>query len=171
MENTPSPNLCGSCTLCCRTAGVEELSKPAGAWCGHCDKGRGCRIYPERPASCREFACTWLAVRLEGGDIPDELRPDRCHVVLFEAGERMVMAQVNPAYPDAWRKGAAMRMLADYAASGTTVAVTAGPHHLVIDASGIHQGAVRGRDAQGNPQVEKVRKIGRVADVPKFRGA
>ena len=40
---------CGSCSECCRLIGVEELAKPAGQWCTHCDPGHGCRIYPERP--------------------------------------------------------------------------------------------------------------------------
>ena len=27
---------CGSCTLCCKTMGVDELAKPPGVWCQHC---------------------------------------------------------------------------------------------------------------------------------------
>lgn len=161
-----APNPCGSCTLCCRTAGVEEIAKPVGAWCTHCDKGKGCRIYSERPPSCREFACTWLAVRQEGLPIDDALRPDRCKVVFFDAGPGMLMAQVDPSYPDSWRKGAAMRAIADFAASGTTVMVVAGPHHVIVDATGIHQGRVVGRDRLGNPQIVRDRQIGRISTAP-----
>ncbi len=76
---------CGNCTACCKPMPIIELGKPFGEWCRHCDKGIGCRIYPERPDSCKEFRCQWLM----GLGREDE-RPDRIKVILdfvdFEDG-------------------------------------------------------------------------------------
>src|SRR4051812_14872278 len=48
---------CGTCTLCCKVAAVEELNKPNGVWCSHCLSGKRCTIYDQRPQSCRSFYC------------------------------------------------------------------------------------------------------------------
>ena len=50
---------CGSCTLCCKLIGVTELEKPAGEWCKHCEVGKGCKIYAERPETCSAWHCGW----------------------------------------------------------------------------------------------------------------
>jgi Fe-S-cluster containining protein len=70
---------CGSCTACCKTFAINspELVKPAGEWCKHCDKGRGCANYNNRPESCRAFVCEWRKGRGE-----EKHRPDRVKVVL-----------------------------------------------------------------------------------------
>jgi hypothetical protein len=52
---------CGSCSLCCKLLRIEELDKPAGVWCPHCQAGLGgCKIYGVRPGPCRSFHCAWL---------------------------------------------------------------------------------------------------------------
>lgn len=67
---------CGDCTLCCTLLAIErpELRKAAGVTCPHCLKG--CTIYPERPAPCREFHCAWRLLPIFGED----WRPDRSGV-------------------------------------------------------------------------------------------
>jgi len=70
---------CGDCTACCLLTTVRELSKDDGVLCPHCTTEIGCGIYEDRPLSCREFKCFWLA---EGW--PTHLRPDKCNV-MFEA--------------------------------------------------------------------------------------
>ena len=91
---------CGSCTLCCKVPAVHEVQKPAGIYCPHCTLGRGCRIYPDRPGSCRNFMCGWLVNPHLGPD----LKPDTCHVVLiWEDARRMLFADCDPDHPDAWR--------------------------------------------------------------------
>lgn len=67
---------CGSCTACCKTHPVRELDKPSGAWCKHCDRGKGCRIYSERPFGCRDFKCQWLL-----GSWAEDQRPNKVHIV------------------------------------------------------------------------------------------
>lgn len=52
--------ICGTCTACCKTLGVEELNKLPGKPCKHQRGGKGCNTYNDRPKSCREFSCEWL---------------------------------------------------------------------------------------------------------------
>lgn len=92
---------CGDCTMCCKIMGVKELAKPAGQWCPACKIGYGCKIYTTRPESCRIFECDWL----QESAYPDELRPDKCKVVITctTDGKHPVL-WVDPNYPDAWKK-------------------------------------------------------------------
>lgn len=77
---------CGECTVCCEVLRVDELDKPAGLLCEHCDAGTGCTIYDKRFEICRTYQCLWLQGVL--GDRP-ELRPDRCGV-LFQYTECLI---------------------------------------------------------------------------------
>jgi len=85
---------CGSCTLCCKLMavyhdeGLTRLQKPANTWCEHCDIGKGCRIYENRPKPCVVFECLWL----QHSEMPDELKPDRSHVVMFELPDEVKRA-------------------------------------------------------------------------------
>ena len=72
----PEVRSCGGCTACCKTHGVAELKKPGGTICPHCDVGSSCKIYAERPESCRVFRCSWLL-----GLGLEEYRPDKTGVV------------------------------------------------------------------------------------------
>ena len=91
---------CGTCTLCCKLMAIVELAKPPNLWCPHCAPGRGCKIYPDRPAECRSFACLWL----QSDSLPEEAKPERSKIVVTVEGERnQLVAHVDPAYPDAWK--------------------------------------------------------------------
>ena len=92
---------CGTCTLCCKVAAVEELSKPNGVWCHHCVKGQRCTIYERRPASCYNFYCQWMLQPLLG----PEWKPEHSKFALVqtESGQRLT-ALVDPGYPTAWRR-------------------------------------------------------------------
>jgi hypothetical protein len=116
--NTDTQNHCGSCTLCCKVLGVEEIAKPPARWCPYCRVGQGCGVYEARPPSCRAYQCVWLQWRSEGEDVPDNLRPDRCHVVI-DADLNGVDHYVrpDPARPEAWRKPAIQSMIKGIAAS------------------------------------------------------
>jgi hypothetical protein len=79
---------------------VDELQKPGGVYCSHCAIGQGCKIYSERPDSCRNFLCGWILNPHMG----PELKPDRCHVVLSWWEERRALiADCDPDRPEAWR--------------------------------------------------------------------
>ena len=106
---------CGTCTLCCKVAAVEELSKPNGAWCHHCVKGQRCAIYDARPPSCRSFYCQWM---IETGLGP-EWKPERAKFALVktEAGRRLT-ALVDPGFPSAWRRSPYYENLKQWATLG-----------------------------------------------------
>jgi hypothetical protein len=98
-EKTVSEKNCGSCTQCCRLLHVPELDKPAWVNCPNCALGVGCKIYSERPQSCRDFVCGWLSIP----DMGPDLKPDRCHVMLYQSDAYTMVANVDPDWPEAWR--------------------------------------------------------------------
>ena len=114
------PRNCGGCTMCCKTMGVAELNKPPNTWCSHCDTGTGCKIYEDRPHTCREFQCLWLQSNI----LPD-VRPDRCNVVLgptMDGGS--IVAYEN--IPGAADKGHMCRILKLLVDGGLAVIVICG---------------------------------------------
>jgi hypothetical protein len=115
---------CGTCTLCCKLMGIVELEKRPGAWCGHCDKGRGCTIYARRPPTCRDFSCMWLANPETMGE---ELRPDRCRVVIVaDAAHPNIVCHVDPGRPGAMAMPALQQLLARVHRHGKDVLVSRG---------------------------------------------
>jgi len=120
-------NHCGSCTACCRVFAIPQLDKKAGDWCKHCDIGKGCKIYADRPQMCQDYACLWLISqeREPGqGRLGPELRPDRCKVVITPTTNPNVMGAI-PTIPGAWRKGKAWELIERMALNG--IAVVIGP--------------------------------------------
>lgn len=92
---------CGTCSLCCKVLEIPELAKAKGAWCRHVVSGQGCGIYAGRPAVCRRFVCGWL----RRDDLPEIWKPSLSGMVLVEEDEgRRLIAHVDPARPDAWRR-------------------------------------------------------------------
>jgi hypothetical protein len=69
---------CGTCTLCCKIYAIRELNKPAGRWCVHAERDRGCKIYNERPDTCRGFYCMWRVDATLG----PEWKPETAHFVV-----------------------------------------------------------------------------------------
>lgn len=123
---------CGSCTMCCKTMGVIDMDppKPIHTWCAHCDKGKGCRIYEDRPPSCRGFDCIWL--QDEFGVMGPELRPDKTGVVLQPLINGAVVAHCDPSRPTAWRHPKLLPILKRLAAAGFPVSVEAGSRYWII---------------------------------------
>jgi hypothetical protein len=98
------------------------MKKPAGKWCEHCDIGVGCKIYEQRPPLCVDFACLWLQMKQRGSEVADDLRPDRCKVVFSPTTkEGLFSAMVMPGSPDAWRRGAAARLIKSMIDGGVRV--------------------------------------------------
>jgi hypothetical protein len=106
---------CGTCTLCCKVAAVEEVAKPMGVWCAHCLRNNGCAIYDSRPPSCRTFYCQWIVAKGLG----PEWKPERSKFALVktEAGRRLT-ALVDPGYPSAWRRSPYYENLKQWAVMG-----------------------------------------------------
>ncbi len=99
--STVAGRACGTCTLCCKVAAVEEMNKHNGVWCSHCKSGQRCTIYDRRPPSCRSFYCQWM---LEKGLGP-EWKPERAKFAMVKTeGGRRLTALVDPGFPSAWRR-------------------------------------------------------------------
>lgn len=129
----PRAKTCGSCTLCCKLMGVEELAKPMGVACVHCRPGKGCGIYADRPTGCRAFECVWLM----DPEMPHRFRPDQTRVVLDQDGDgRRLIARCDPANPMAWRRNPIYAALKAYAArewgQGKIVTAVAGRRTWLI---------------------------------------
>ncbi len=120
----PDENKCGTCTACCRVYAIPELSKPAGDWCRHCDVGKGCKIYPDRPAPrCTDFKCLWLESQ-DTIKLPLELRPDKCKVVfIMSTNPRVSTATTLPGYPDALQRPAVRELIDLMLLRGLSVAI------------------------------------------------
>lgn len=80
--NAATLRACGSCTACCHSVPVKDLGLLAFTPCRHertlPHLTTGCAIYQDRPRSCRMWSCQWLT----SADWPDDLRPDRCGIVI-----------------------------------------------------------------------------------------
>lgn len=72
LTNLPIPNRqCDGCTVCCEVLHIQQLEKPSWQLCKHACNG--CNIYDNRPQTCKDFNCLWLAGYLEG----EARRPDK----------------------------------------------------------------------------------------------
>ena len=103
----PNTNPCGDCAMCCKVTPIIELDSPAGDWCPHWKKK--CTIYEDRFDVCKIFYCLWNL-----GIVPEELNPKKTKCVLAMYKEEVLIVYCDPAYPDAWEKGAMGRFLAEW---------------------------------------------------------
>lgn len=123
---------CGDCTMCCRILPVPQLRKPAGRTCTHCRVGQGCGIYADRPPVCRTWQCLWST----SPDLPEELRPDRCGVMLFVNG-RDGVAVVDPERAVDWRTGMVGQAIAKLARRMPVVWVSHGSERYACGPGGV----------------------------------
>ncbi|MDP3174533.1 MAG: YkgJ family cysteine cluster protein [Phenylobacterium sp.] len=123
---------CGDCSLCCKLLGVEAIDKPAGSWCGHFHRGRGCSVYETRPAACATFNCLWLS----SPGLDERWLPDRSHLVLFtEQDGRRLTVVVDPSDPLAWRREpfySRIKAMSQRAADGYELLISTGDRRAVV---------------------------------------
>lgn len=113
-------NRCGLCTLCCKLTAVPELKKPLGVWCDNCNVNSGCKIYVNRPPSCKNFKCVWY--RKE--NLLPELRPDICGVIFEKLiGISTYLALVSSEMPDAWLSPIVLESITNLLKSGAVVVI------------------------------------------------
>ncbi|HEX6858726.1 MAG TPA: YkgJ family cysteine cluster protein [Caulobacteraceae bacterium] len=98
MTVAASNKSCGDCAMCCKAFEIEAIAKARHTMCGHFKKGVGCGVYEIRPQACRQFVCLWLADE----KMDAAWRPDRAKFILW--GDKQLMVDVDPAYPDAWKR-------------------------------------------------------------------
>jgi hypothetical protein len=154
-----SPRACGDCTLCCKVMAIEELEKPAGAWCGHCEPGTGCRIYAQRPAECRTFDCLWLLDPRLGG----HWKPSVSRLVLTTS-EDGIEIRCDPDRPDAWRRPPYRGEIERLAMSGeqhdvTVLVISGADMTLITPGREFHLGVV-GADERIVRELEGTRVVG-----------
>ncbi|GLH81337.1 hypothetical protein SSBR45G_62460 [Bradyrhizobium sp. SSBR45G] len=111
--------LCGDCTMCCKIMAIEQLGKPAHAWCPHCQPRRGCTIYRDRPAECAAFSCLWLMNDL----LDHDWKPSKARFVLTTSDDG-IEVRCDPGYPDAWRRAPYEAEIREWARSGEEHDVT-----------------------------------------------
>lgn len=103
--------------MCCKLFRIEELDKPVGEWCRHCDIGRGCRIYDTRPEPCQGFNCGYLTLPMVG----EKWFPAKCRMIVNPSpdGTRIAVV-VDNARPHAWRDEPYFSEIAAWAKHGVT---------------------------------------------------
>ena len=52
---------CGDCNMCCKLYSIHEPKdfKKHYEWCKHCEIGVGCKVYKDRPKTCKDYECTF----------------------------------------------------------------------------------------------------------------
>ena len=106
---------CGTCTLCCKVYDIPALSKPMGVWCGHCETGKGCKVWETRPDQCRAFNCNWIMMDWLGDDWKPEVSK---FVFTIDPTSGFLQFQVDPGSPDAWKREPYYQQLKVWAAEG-----------------------------------------------------
>jgi Fe-S-cluster containining protein len=118
---------CGECTLCCSIQNIEELNKPEGVKCRHCNNG--CTIYEDRPTVCREFNCLWKFRKLFK-DKKNRRRPDRLGALIIPKENILGYSpglQFNSLTKDTFNKKDVKELIESFRKNGFNVAtVTAG---------------------------------------------
>jgi len=112
---TDTKRQCGDCSLCCKLLGIPELDKPKDTWCPNFQAGTGCRIYADRPGSCRNFICRWLS---DPGMGP-EWKPNICKMVV-DSKPSLFVVHVDPAASQPWRAEPYFSVLKRLSAQGLT---------------------------------------------------
>lgn len=122
---------CGECTACCTIMAVDmspvsPMQKPERTKCTH-ECRHGCSIYENKPDSCTEFMCLWLAMEMFDNNWPARWRPDRVGAVLDVNSIGNVTVHLK--HENAWQKPGDLRDMLLYLANTRTPLT---PHGRVI---------------------------------------
>lgn len=82
---------CDGCTFCCQMIEVPWLNKPAGVQCEHADPGNGCKLWPNPPGGCKDFACMYRMTDIVGV----KFRPDQCGVAFEKIDDDIVLGTLQ----------------------------------------------------------------------------
>jgi hypothetical protein len=67
-------------------------------WCQHCEIGVGCKIYEDRPETCKNFICGWLK-----GLVPEEWKPNKVGFYITMEQEEQIRDKVFVIYAEPHR--------------------------------------------------------------------
>jgi hypothetical protein len=114
LPNSAAPQVreCGSCTSCCTLLEVTEVGTAVNEWCKHCEAGKGCTIYDQRPQMCRSFSCAWLQ-----GHLDDDWYPERAGMVVHFSQDA-VNVQVDPDHAGRWQQEPYFSKLSEWSLNG-----------------------------------------------------
>ena len=120
---------CKECNLCCYFTEVPELKKPVLVLCKFCNSNKGCKIYKDRPSSCRNFKCVWY----QCPNMSDDLRPDKCHVMFEKLPTKNIyLALVDPKFPDSWKNENVTELITTIINLGNSVIVSSTEKHMFL---------------------------------------
>lgn len=126
---------CENCNICCKLLNVPELDKPRNKWCAHAVPGQGCGIYSDRPTPCRAWECVWLMSQRTSQPMPEELKPNRTHVVIdLTTDGKHALLHVDPNRPDAINGRAVQAFIRMNLVQGRDVYVWRGEHRSIVRA-------------------------------------
>lgn len=134
---------CGSCTSCCTLLEVEAVGTSVNEWCKHCEAGKGCTIYDDRPQMCRSFSCAWLQ-----GHLGDEWFPETSGLVVHFSQDA-VNVQVDSNTPDRWRQEPYFSKLCEWSLNG--IRRTGNPGYATLVAVGYDKFLLLGRTIVPDP--------------------
>jgi len=110
---------------------IPELDKPDNTWCKDCEVGKGCRNYEQRPRVCRDFFCGYIS----NPALDECWNPVTAHFILRATGSLLVV-QVDPQRPDAWKREPYYSALRDHARTlcpqGALIIVKIGNRNILM---------------------------------------
>jgi uncharacterized protein len=132
---------CGKCDACCEALGVPELDKAFQTPCQHSQKP-GCRIYANRPESCRLYECLWL----QGAFEPED-RPDKSGIVVDVSAENGILGPAGEvivareAFDGAYNKAEAQALMRQMPPTFSVYVVLRDGRRIVISAKPVRSSA------------------------------
>jgi hypothetical protein len=134
---------CGSCSSCCTILEVAAVNKPVNQFCQHCDLGKGCKIYDDRPLMCRSFSCAWLQ-----GHLDDDWYPETAGMVVHFSQDAVNIA-VDPAFPERWKQEPYFSKLSEWSLNG--IKATGRPGYATLVVAGSDRFLLLGRTIVPDP--------------------
>jgi hypothetical protein len=126
---------CIGCTLCCTVMGIDDLPKVKWPYdrCPH--QGQGCKIYADRPTSCREWSCAWVL-----GHLPYALKPSKTGLIFGIGDGHQWFVKVSKAGRRVWEEPDTNEILLRLSAKGPVILAIDNPSEevgAVYEAGGV----------------------------------
>lgn len=107
---------CDGCRACCILPEIVVVDSPAYVACSHLTD-KGCGIYTQRPAICRNFYCEWAR-----GFAPEWMKPDQCGILPGHTADHAAM-QLWEVWPHAAAEARVLQFIRQSNARGIHVVV------------------------------------------------
>lgn len=115
--------------MCCKIPPISAVEKSAHQICKYCNTGVGCNIWTDRPIVCKHYFCLWVVE----AKFPEELRPDKCGLLIEPGGDHVISINVDLDKPNSWREGIGEAFIEKCLNDGYAVIVQIGTtKHFII---------------------------------------